>query len=1128
MTMEGLAMVRGRSFTTLVAGAAITAGLAVATPAAVAATTAGGTAATAPGAPGAPSYFDLARKDCVGTAAAQGSKVWYTVAGGVLSDVYEPTIDNTDVSTLQYIVTDGSTFTDLQARDMTYTVIADPTGMACTVTSTDAKHGFRLITTYITDPASDTVLMHTRLQAMPGSGTNLAGLHLYARLDAHVNGNGGGGSANAGANSGVVDTSAGPPVPVIFSTNTVTNAVNRDYAVPTYMALAGAPAQAASVGYAGTASDGLTQLDAAHTLTPYASAPDGHIVATEDVTPGHGNSVNLALGFGRTQAQSVNSAEGSLSHPFAQIAASYLHGWVAYDAGLRPPAARFPGLSLGQAASLVSHYYLSANVLKASEDKTYPGAIVAGLASPWGQSVPAGVTANGEPSYFGSYREVFARDLYEAFTGLLADGDVATARAATLFLFDRQQLPSGAMPRNSLLNGKAAPDTGGTQLDEAAYPILMAYLAGLGGDSALWKDHIRAAADFLVANGPSDGVERWEEQTGYSPSTIAAEIAGLTAASAIAASHGDTERANLYQATADDFQRQIKSWTVTTSGPYASRYFIRLSKTGDPNAAISYSLGNGGPTLDQRAVVDGGFQELVRLGELPVTDPDVQASLAVLDKQISVSTPSGTGYYRYGNDAAKGSADGYGDCYQPSQTSCTTSGAPWPPTDTGTGHLWPNLSGERAESDLAAGSASGAESLLQAMIKFSSGVGLVPEQAWEDPDLAASPYGSDPATASIGFTDGQAAGSASPLTWAQAQELRLIASLGTGRNVDTPAITTARYITSGPPGSLPVTITAPAQGSTLATASTTVTGTTSPGSAVTVESADTTTGAPASVTSTTAASDGSFSATVPVSFGSNAITVSATAPGGRSTGYGQVTVTNEGGGSTVLDVTDPAGDDNGPGTYQYPTDPSFHAGAFDLTRFQVLSDGTFAYLRATLANLDPTFGATDGAQLLDVYVHVPGASATSTQAAFASRNYTIAPAGAWSQRVEVQGFAPPVWVDATGNSVGTASALAEQTDRTITIALPEAQFGTPGSGWGFSVVLTGQDGFSSDQARAFTATPGAFTFGVCAPGGTAPVCSADPTTVPKAVDVITPPGVSQASELDPTLGPVVIQAVTVP
>jgi glucoamylase len=265
-----------------------------------------------------------------------------------------------------------------------------------------------------------------------------------------------------------------------------------------------------------------------------------------------------------------------------------------------------------------------------------------------------------------------------------------------------------------------------------------------------------------------------------------------------------------------------------------------------------------------------------------------------------------------------------------------------------------------------------------------------------------------------------------------------------------------------------------------------------------------------------------------VSFGSNVITVTATAAGGRSTGYAQVTVTNEGGGTSVLDVTDPTGDDSGPGTYQYPTSSNFVAGSYDLTRFQVLSDGTYAYLRVTLRTLVPTFGVLDGAQLLDVYVHVPGASPTSTQAAFASRNYAIATAGAWSQRVEVQGFASPVWVNAAGSTVGTASVLAAAADRTITVALPEAQFGTPASGWGFTVVLTGQDGFSSDQARAFTATPGAFTFGVCAAGGTAKICKADPTTVPKAMDVITPPGVSQATELDPTLGPVAIQPVLVP
>ena len=296
-----------------------------------------------------------------------------------------------------------------------------------------------------------------------------------------------------------------------------------------------------------------------------------------------------------------------------------------------------------------------------------------------------------------------------------------------------------------------------------------------------------------------------------------------------------------------------------------------------------------------------------------------------------------------------------------------------------------------------------------------------------------------------------------------------------------------------------------------------------------IASADITTAAAASVTSTAAAKDGSFSATVPVGFGDNVLTATATSRDGRSTGYAQVPVTGDvTGGTTVLNVTDPAGDDNGPGTYQYPTASDFHAGAFDLTDFQVISDGTTAYLRATLANLDPTFSADFGAQLLDIYVHTPGTGQTSTQAAFTTRNYAIAPAGAWSQRVEAQGFAPPVWVDAGGNQVGTAFMLVDDASKTVTIALPEAQFGTPGSGWAFSVVLTGQDGFSSDQARAFAATPQPYNFGVCATGGPSPVCSVAPATVPKAMDILTPSGVSQASELDPTAGPVVIQPVTVP
>ena len=1037
--------------------------------------TAGTVASVAPGAPGATSFFDLARKDCVGTAAPAGShassKVWYTVAGGVLSDVYEPTVDNTNVGTLQYVVTDGKTFTDLQTRDLTYTVSADPSGMACTVTAT-STHGYRLVTTYATDPSRDTVLMRTRLERSPGSHTDLRTLHVYARLDAHVNGNGGGGADNGGPDTGAVDTTA--KAAVVYDTSVTSQAANRDYAVPTYMALRStSPVQAASVGYAGTASDGLTQLDASHALTTrYTSAPDGHIIATEDVTPaGAGQSgasarsVTLALGFGRTSAGAVDAAGASLRQPFGSVLDAYQSGWQAYDAGLNRPPAKLAGLHPQDAKKVSAAYYLSANVLKASEDKTFPGAIVASLASPWGQAVNAGTVSGGKAVYFGSYREVFSRDLYEVFTGLLVDGDLATARAAARFLLESQQLPTGEIPRNSLLNGKAAPDTGGDQLDETAYPILMAYQAGLGGDATLWRQHIVPAADFLVAHGPSFGVERWEEQSGYSPSTIAAEIAGLTAAAAIASQQGDSARAQLYQATADQFQRMIKTWTVTTTGPDAPQpYFIRLSKNGDPNAAISYGLGNGGPTLDQRTVLDGGFQELVRLGELPASDPDVQASLRVWDNLIAVKTPSGIGYYRYGNDAAKGSADGYGDCYQPSQTSCTTPGQPWPTTNVGTGHLWPVLSGERAESDIASGDLSGGAGLLDAMMQFSSGVGLVPEQDWEDPALPASPFGTDPTIASIGFTDGKPAGSAAPLSWAQAQELRLISDLGAGRALEQPKITADRYVRHTPPKAVPITLAAPANGSTIDGSSATVTGTTTPGANLVIEAADTDTGPPSTTVTATAGADGSFSAAVPIGFGTNVLTVTSAAGGG--TGYAQVAVVGGiVGGKTVLDVTDPPGDDNGPGTYQYPTDPAFVAGSFDITRFQVIATGTQVFLRTTVKTLVPTFGSPIGAQLLDIYVHSPGAATTSTAAPFTSRNYTIAAADAWSQRLEIQGFAAPAWVDASGNSVGAAIVTSSALADTITIAVPASSFGTPASGWSFTVVLTGQDGFSPDQAR---------------------------------------------------------------
>lgn len=1077
------------------------------------------------------SYFDLARKDCVGTARNTTSKVWFTVADGVLSDTYWPTIDATNVNTLQYLVTDGHSFTDLQTRDMSYKVLPDPTGMSCTVLASDAAHRYRILTTYIADPARDAVLMRTTFYGPRGD-------QLYVRLDPLAGGTGGGNDQNAsatnpenaGGNTAELVAQGKQTVPVDYNQNTVTDAANRSYAVPTYMALESSSGfSSESVGYAGTASDGLNMLDSAHALTPYAQAPDGHVTLTAGIPTGPNRSFTLALGFGTSQAAALSTASASVAQNFNRVWADYEAGWHRYDAGLRKPA-RW----LGQTA--IREYYESVNVVKASEDKTFPGAIAAGLASPWGQSVPAGTFTNGKPTYFGSYREEFSRDTYEAFTGLLVAGDVQTAQAATKFLFERQQLPNGSMPRNSLPNGEAAPDTGGLQLDETSYPILMDWQSGLAGNSSLYYNHVIPAADFLVANGPSDGVERWEEQSGYSPSTIAAEIAGLTAAAAIARVNHDWPHAAIYQATADDFARNIEKWTVTTNGPYISasvpEYFIRVTKgtnptTGqaDPDVPYDYMLNNGNMTnVDQRAVIDAGFLDLVRLGVLPANDPAVESSLTVVDDTIERQTPSGPGFYRYGYSSTE-STDGYGDCYQPSGSDCSTIGAPWPPTDTGTGHLWPVLNGERGEYEIAAGDFGFAGQLLTSMRNMTSGQGLEPEQVWEDPDQAASAFGTDPATASIGFTDGKPAGSASPLTWAQAAYARLALDLSAGRDLETPRIVSDRYVRHGMPGALPITITSPANDTRVSTPTVTVTGTTTPGGNVVVEAAPPTGGTVPIESTTAAPTTGDWSVSVPVGIGTTAITATATL--GRSTGYSQIGVINFTlPGTTVLNDTDPTGDDNGPGTYQYPTSTDFAPGSFDLTGMKVSEDGTNVYIQVSIRNLVSTFGNSFGAQLLDLYVRNPAAtSGFSTAGAYPQLNYGIASNSAWSERLEAQGFASPIWVNASGASLGNPEFVVDDTSGTATLILPESTFGTVTSDWVFTVAQTGQNGFNSYQARDFTQPAGGFTFGVCPVGDNAPICSVPPSEVPYVMDTITPPGVSQDTELDPTLGAVELQGV---
>jgi hypothetical protein len=413
-----------------------------------------------------------------------------------------------------------------------------------------------------------------------------------------------------------------------------------------------------------------------------------------------------------------------------------------------------------------------------------------------------------------------------------------------------------------------------------------------------------------------------------------------------------------------------------------------------------------------------------------------------------------------------------------------------------------------------------------------SGVGLIPEQDWEGPDLGASPFGTDPTAASIGFRNGGAAGSASPLTWSAAQYVRLMRDMGAGKLLDRPARVFTRYVTS-PPGQTSLTVTAPANNSAVSGSPVTVTGTSVPGNTIDVAATNTDSNSQTTTVSGLVQPDGSFSLSLAVTGGTTVLNVVAVSPAGATAHVQRTIIFDFTPGTVLLDVTDPSGDDHGPGNYAYPTSDNFHAGAFDILEFRVIEspDGATTTFKLKVRDLSPTFGSPLGAQLVDVYVHDPSAAATntSTAASFPQRNYAIASTAAWSRLVEVQGFGQR-YIDAHGTTLGTVNISANAISRFITLSVPTASLGgTPGSSWGFTVVLTGQDGFSPDQARSFAPTPQPFQFGVCATAGSDPHCTFDPNKVPKAMDVLTPAGVLQSDELDYTLhNPVTIQDITIP
>jgi glucoamylase len=631
-----------------------------------------------------------------------------------MTEVYYPRLDTADVRTLEFAVSDGNAVW-LESKDMQHSIEwIDENALVFRQTSRGADGRFLLAKTYITDPQHDTVLIDVTFSAP-------AKYSLYVLYDPSIK------------NSGYGDTGYSQSDALVTQKDDVASAL-----------LSSTGFQQASSGFAG-ASDGYTDLLLHHRLEwSYRRAENGNVVQVAKIAGEH---FALALGFGPTPSAAVESARASLERGFAAVSAEYAKGWREYVRTLRQETGPY-----------ASEFRLAAMVLKAHEDKTYRGAMIASMSIPWGNAVRA------DTPTVGGYHLVWARDLYEVATALLAAGDRAAAERALNYLFTVQQKSDGSFPQNSWLDGKAYWTA--LQMDEVSYPMILAWQLGKN-DADTWRRHVRPEAEFVLAHGPMTQEERWEEVPGYSPSTMAAEIAGLVCAAEIARENGAGEDADRYLRTADDWSAHLEKWLVTTTGDLRAGddrggYYLRIDNNTDPDDAYQLDVRNGGGTWDERDVVDAGFLELVRLGIRPADDGNIERSVKIIDSNIRTETPNGPAFRRYNHD-------GYGE---------TFFGGPW--LGEGIGRLWPIFTGERGEYEIALGH--DPTPYIQAMLHFANSGGMIPEQVWDRADPTSSH-----------FVFGAGTGSATPLAWSMAQFIRLVVCAQEKRIVEQPSIVAKHF-----------------------------------------------------------------------------------------------------------------------------------------------------------------------------------------------------------------------------------------------------------------------------------------------------------------------------------------------
>ncbi|MFI0446428.1 glycoside hydrolase family 15 protein [Actinomadura sp. 6N118] len=684
--------------------------------------------AAAPGAPGKAATWAAGDKDGFSTAKNTQSKVWYTLNDGALTEVFFPRIDTPATRDTQLVVSDGATFTDREDRDMVSRVrLMDSRSLIYQQVNTAKSGKYRITKTYVTDPSRSAVLADVRFESLTGRPYTVYVLH-----DAGL-------GLNANDDTGRTERGG-----LVATDGVISSAV-----------LASPGFTKTSSGYADR-SDGWTDLQDNRMDWSYSAAQPGNVVqmGRTQLTGLRGaQQLTLSLGFDPQLEAALATARASLGRSFASARSAYSAEWHNYLSSLRPaPSA---------AKAWRSTYRASVMFLAAHEDKTFRGGFVAAPSRPW-------AWAN-ELQHLPVYIAVWSRDQYQIATALLAAGDRAAANRALDYLWTEQQRPDGSFPQNSRLDGE--PVFGGLQMDEVAFPIVLSHQLGRTG-RAEWA-RVRRSADFLLARGPRTDQERWENIGGYSPATIAAEIAGLVSAADIARRNQETDLATRYLRTADRWQRDLDRWTLTRNGPLAREpYYLRITDNGDANSGAQIQIADGGPLVDQRRVIDPSFLEMVRLGVKSAKDPGILSTLRAIDERLMYRTPNGPFWHR-------SSFDGYGE---------RRDGTQWEPVPSGSGETigrgWPLITGERGEYALAARQP--AQRYLDTMgrVALASGSQVIAEQVWDHNPPAGR------------FTPGENTFSATPLAWSHAQFIRLAHSIDSGRPVETPRIVACRYKTT--------------------------------------------------------------------------------------------------------------------------------------------------------------------------------------------------------------------------------------------------------------------------------------------------------------------------------------------